>query len=182
MLPAEYNYIIDDEFISDKIYIPNISHEGHVRLLPEEFRLSENIIISSPYDLWINRTQLFPNLIFCECVEKQLSCFNDSLKLSQVIKRLSVLDKYFENYDGTFDKDALGHNARDESDSVKSSTHFSSYRYFKTPDGDYTYFYWHISFGGQFPGRIHFLPSSSHKKGIIGYIGKHLPTSKYSTI
>ncbi|BCN32614.1 hypothetical protein [Anaeromicropila herbilytica] len=181
-LPAEYIYIIDDDFKNENISIPNISEFSHINLLPEKLLLPQNIVISSPHDLWINRYLLFPNLILCDCVEKQLDCFNDSLRLSQVIKRLSILDNYFKKYDGTFDREALGHNARDESESVKTSAHLSSYRYFKAPDGDYTYFYWHISFGGQFPGRIHFLPSPSYKKGIIGYIGKHLPTSKFSTI
>lgn len=33
-----------------------------------------------------------------------------------------------------------------------------------------------------FPGRIHFIPDTEHHLGIIGYIGKHLPTGKFSTI
>lgn len=44
------------------------------------------------------------------------------------------------------------------------------------------YFSWHISFPGNFPGRIYFLPDAEQRVGIIGYLGKHLPTKNYPTI
>jgi len=41
---------------------------------------------------------------------------------------------------------------------------------------------WHISFSGDFPGRIHFIPDTRKLVGIIGYVGKHLSTKDHTTI
>ena len=93
-----------------------------------------------------------------------------------------LLEDYFATYEGVFDKNEVGFGCRTESESVKKDKELNEYRKFVTPYGKEEYFYWHISFPGNYPGRIHFLPDPEHRVGIVGYIGKHLPTSKFSTI
>lgn len=76
----------------------------------------------------------------------------------------------------------VGYGCRSESESVENNTELRSLRTFRTPYGKEEFFSWHISFAGNFPGRIHFIPDAEHKVGIVGYIGKHLPTGKFPTI
>ena len=98
------------------------------------------------------------------------------------MKRIQILEDYFAAYEGVFDKNEVGFGCRTESESVKKDKELNEYRKFVTPYGKEEYFYWHISFPGNYPGRIHFLPDPEHRVGIVGYIGKHLPTPKFSTI
>ena len=56
------------------------------------------------------------------------------------------------------------------------------HRAYSTTSSSLLFFTWHISFAGNFPGRIHFLPDVAHRIGIVGNIGKNLPASRYSKI
>lgn len=138
--------------------------------------------ISSGSDLWDKRGELYPHLIFCEGVKKQLEEARISLQIKNVMQRLQILEDYFKKYKGNFEKESLGYRCRYESNSVQEDEFLKSLRKFKTPYGTEEYFFWHISFPGNYPGRIHFLPDSEHKVGIIGYVGKHLPTKQYPTV
>lgn len=134
--------------------------------------------ISSGQDLWERREELFEHLIFCESVKDQL--YNDPQinHIQQIISRLNILNDYYKNYE-YYSSSKLGHNARTESESVKKNPNLKRERHFKKPDGSYEYFYDHISFSGNYSGRIHFLPDDKNKKICIGYIGKHLPTQDF---
>ena len=164
------------------VSISNWSKLEHIDNLVQEQRYSVKINISSGEELWEKRSYLFPNLVFCDSVEKQLENVSLGLQIRSIIKRLQILDDYFATYEGNFDKDKVGHGCRDESTSVGNNEKYKQLRMFTTPNGEVKFFNWHISFGDNFPGRVHFLPDPAQKKGIIGYIGKHLPTAKFSTI
>ncbi|MFA9377000.1 MAG: hypothetical protein ACERKZ_09650 [Lachnotalea sp.] len=172
-------YELDD---SIKVKIKNISTSLHT--LEYEHIAVENIKfnISSAIDLWEKRNIIFPHLIFCDSVKAQLMTDTEKVHIEQIIKKLNILDKYFGNYDGVFDCKKLGNGARNESDSVKNTPKYYNQRVFMTPYGVSEKFFWHISFPGKYPGRIHFIPDKKTGKCIIGYIGKHLPTSKFTTI
>ena len=98
------------------------------------------------------------------------------------IELIEILEDYFKDFDGRFDKNDVGYRCRGESETVEKSNDLRRLRVFKTPYGKEEFFGWHISFAGNFPGRIHFIPDAEHRLGIVGYIGKHLPTGKFSTI
>ena len=122
---------------------------------------------------------------FCDEVKEQLQNVKIKAHIRNIMKRIQILEDYFSVFDGKFDKNKVGGDCRDESPSVKKNPELRSYRKFKLPNNcgiKSEYFYWHIDFQGDYPGRIHFLPDSKNKKGIIGYIGKHLPTKKFQTI
>ena len=138
--------------------------------------------VSSGKELWEKRESLYPHLVFCDSVEKQLERAGNSLHIRTIMKRLKILEDYFARYDGSFNKEEVGYGCREESESVENNKETKRMRIFKTPYGKDEFFTWHISFSGDYPGRIHFLPDAEHKVGIIGYIGKHLPTSKFTTI
>ena len=145
-------------------------------------RRKSKLLISSGTELWNKREELFPHLIFCESVKKQLEEARVSMQIQTVMNRIQILEDYFATYKGEFDKEKVGYGCRYESESVQKDERLRNMRKFKTPYGEDVFFYWHISFPGNYPGRIHFLPDAKHNMGVIGYVGKHLPTSKYSTI
>lgn len=178
---VEGKYISID--VEDKsVKVRNCGTLDHVEQIVATKRKQALLIISSGDELWEKREQLYPHLIFCESVKRQLKEARVSIQIQTIMKKIQILEDYFATYEGKFDKNQVGFGCRTESDSVKKDKELKEYRKFITPFGKEEYFYWHISFPGNYPGRIHFMPDSEHKVGIIGYIGKHLPTKKFSTI
>ena len=136
--------------------------------------------ISSGYDLWEQRTSLYPNLIFCDSVKAHLYADPERYHIIKIMERLQILQNYFSKKHNSYDPSELGLNARTESESVKTDPELRKYRLFKMPTGEERYFYDHIGFTGKFGGgRIHFYPIIAEQKCYIGYIGRHLPTKKY---
>lgn len=178
-ITGEYNRIERD---GGNVDIPNCSIEEHVDKFIMCQRRRDRLLISSGNELWNKREELFPHLIFCEAVRKQLEEARVSLQIQAVMNRIQILEDYFSTYKGIFDKEKVGYGCRYESESVQTDERLRNMRKFLTPYGSEKYFYWHISFPGNYPGRIHFIPDPEHNIGIIGYIGKHLPTKNYQTI
>ena len=177
----EGKYIsIDAEEVVVKVR--NCSILNHVDRIVANEKRQQSLVISSGIELWEKREQLYPHLIFCESVKKQLEEARVSIQIQTIMKRIQTLEDYFATYEGEFDKNKVGFGCRTESESVKKDKELNEHRKFITPFGKEEYFYWHISFPGNYPGRIHFLPDPEHKIGIVGYIGKHLPTKRFSTI
>lgn len=150
------------------------------RLVTEEKQKTFRMV-SSGRELWEKKESIYPHLVFCECVRKQLEEPRNSLHIKIIMKRLQILEDYFSNFNGKFEKDKLGFDCREESESVKKNKRLRGMRVFELPDKREEFFSWHISFSGNFPGRIHFIPNAKECVGVIGYVGKHLPTSNYPT-
>lgn len=139
-------------------------------------------MVSSGKELWEKRESIYPHLVFCDCVKKQLEEARNSLHIKMIMKRLQILENYFQDYDGKFQKEKVGFRCREESETVKKNEKLRRMRVFELPDKSEEFFSWHISFSGNFPGRIHFIPNAKDGVGIIGYVGKHLPTTNHTTI
>lgn len=165
-----------------QVSIENCCFEEQLYSLREKEKSRTKLMISSGKELWEKRELLYPHLCFCDSVREQLDKERISLHIQMIMKRLQILEDYFKHFDGRFDKNDVGYGCRGESETVEKSDDLRRLRVFKTPYGKEEFFGWHISFAGNFPGRIHFIPDAEHRLGIVGYIGKHLPTSKYSTI
>lgn len=165
-----------------QVCVANCCFEEQLYVLEEKEKNKARLMVSSGKELWEKRKLLYPHLCFCDTVQKQLEEARTSLHVQMVMKRLQVLEDYFQEFDGQFDKNKVGHGCRGESETVETNDELRRLRIFRTPYGKDEFFGWHISFAGNFPGRIHFLPDAEHGVGIVGYIGKHLPTGKYSTI
>lgn len=166
----------------DQVIIENCCLEEHLGLLKETEKSRARLTVSSGKELWEKRGILYPHLCFCDNVQKQLEEARVSLHIQIIMKRLQILEDYFKNYDGQFDKNKVGFGCRGESETVERNDDLRGMRVFKTPYGTTEFFSWHISFAGNFPGRIHFIPNAEHGLGVVGYIGKHLPTGRFSTI
>lgn len=164
------------------VMVGNCCSEEHIRLQEEKEKNKVMSMVSSGKELWDKRKILYPHLQFCDAVEKQLEEARISLHIRMIMKRLQLLEDYFKDFDGHFDKDKVGYGCREESETVEKNDELRHQRIFRTPYGKEEFFTWHISFAGNFPGRIHFIPDAEHETGIVGYIGKHLPTGNYTTI
>lgn len=170
----------DAEIIEKEIIISNISAKTDISLLKKEEKDSIYNNISSGQDFWERKEELFPNLIFCDSVKKQVYQDCEKFHIVKVMDRLQKMQEYFENEHEQYNPKELGMDARTESDSVKSDSELKNERLFKMPSGEEKYFFDHIGFTGKYTGgRIHFLPDVKNKKCYIGYIGRHLKTKKY---
>ncbi len=182
-IPGEYVTLQENEQIFvEPISVRNCSNLKQISEIESEERYQMLLHISSGKELWEKCEELYPHLIFCDSVKKQMEEARVSLQIQNIMRRIQLLEDYFKSYDGKFDKNQLGHGCRYESEDVQKDEKLRNMRKFKTPFGNEEYFYWHISFPGNYPGRIHFLPDAKRRVGIIGYVGKHLPTKKYRTI
>lgn len=136
--------------------------------------------ISSGYDLWDCREELYPNLIFCDSVKVQLYADPERFHIIKIMERLNILQNYFSQKHDFYQPKELGASARTESETVKNDPDLKKYRLFELPTGEQVYFYDHIGFTGKFSaGRIHFYPMVQEQKCYIGYIGRHLPTKNF---
>lgn len=165
-----------------QVAVENCCSEEQLTLLDTKEKARMKLLVSSGKELWEKREALYPHLRFCDCVQEQLREARIFLHIQMIMKRLQVLEDYFKDFDGKFDKNGVGYDCRGESETVEKNVDLRRLRVFRTPYGKEEFFGWHINFAGNFPGRIHFIPDAEHRLGIVGYIGKHLPTGKFSTI
>lgn len=160
--------------------ISNITEKTNLRELIREQSDRAFSSISSGQDLWEHREELFPNLIFCESVKKQLYEDSERYHVIRVMLRLKKMQEYFSEEHEEYDPKEMGLNARTESETVKTDNDLKNKRLFTLPSGKTEYFYDHISFSGKYSdGRIHFLPDVRNMCCYIGYIGRHLRTKKF---
>lgn len=125
--------------------------------------------------IWYERESLFPNLIFCPRVQTQLDQLQVTY-LNQIVKKLEILNRYFEQWDGKFDKSQL---PNVDPESVETLSRFSREHTFRLPDGRELLFSFHIRFTGNYEGRIYFVPDNITGKGVIGHIDGKLPTVNF---
>jgi hypothetical protein len=127
------------------------------------------IEVNNGLDLWHRKKELFPNLLFCEAVSKQLQNINNGEPiLKQIIKRLLELEEYCKSWNtGSFNLDNIPCKVSPESESRLKK--FDRELTFKCPDGIDRIFSYHVRMT---PGawRLHFWALEPGKI-IIGYIG-----------
>ena len=72
---------------------------------------------------------------FCDCVQEQLREARIFLHIQMIMKRLQVLEDYFKDFDGKFDKNGVGYDCRGESETVEKNVDLRRLRVFRTPYG-----------------------------------------------
>lgn len=126
--------------------------------------------------LWEKREELFPNLILCGEVEKQISRIGNSKSFNQIVARLKEFDKAIEDWtEGNFSYRNINKNYSlvISPESKGTMNQYSNERLFSLPNGGTESFELHIKTGDL---RFHFYPDNTTKKVYIGYIGPHLST------
>lgn len=186
---SETKYLLEKRYLDEqtldyeveKIEILHISKQEHlsihqiwiehkIKLLINE-QLSE---IKNHTDFWKKRDELFKQLVFCEEVEFQIASIPFNF-LSNAIQKLLSMNSMIEAMPSDFfEIDKIQLNISPESESTLAQ--LSAERTFLCPDGERRIFNWHIKLPTL---RIYFYPIPESKKCWIGYIGKHLRTTKY---
>ena len=150
-------------------------HYPFIKIRLKHIKLKVLNGIRSGVELWRDKTELFPNLIFCESTEFFLkNLTSDNELFGNLFKKLYEFDLYFSNWEnGDFDKDALTGNVRLESDTRIRK--YSNHLLITGPDNTIRLFSLHCDVGS-WGYRMHFYPDTILRKCIIGYIGKKIGT------
>ncbi|MGB5962756.1 MAG: hypothetical protein WBG73_19115 [Coleofasciculaceae cyanobacterium] len=167
-----------ENFIDERLEIVHASRRNHVQ---EHTNWINNRIRSKVTDgleLWHRKDELFPNLTLCEAVGQQLQSLGAENPMLQPVKnRLLELEDYCKSWtDDAFDPKNI-RNVSPESQVTLQNPKYSKERTFLCPDGKDRVFSWHAKLSSGW--RIYFLPNEQRKM-IIGYVGCHLRTDKYS--
>jgi hypothetical protein len=168
----------NEDLIDEQLEIIHASRSNHVQEHSDWINNHIRSRIVNGLELWNRKEELFPSLIFCEAVSEQLHSLGAENPILQLVKnRLSELEDYCKGWtDEAFEPKSL-RNVSPESQVTLQNPKYSKERTFLCPDGKDRVFSWHakLSFGW----RIYFFPNEQRKM-IIGYVGCHLRTVKYS--
>ena len=127
---------------------------------------------NSIQNFWDDREKLFPNLVFCDKVWRQiqhLSVEDDRFKLMD--EKLKVLDRFVNTWKtGNFEYKNLGlDNSPDTPKRVRDTL---ALRTFTCPDIGNKVFILHVKwYFGSEPFRLYYYPSNIDYKVYVGYIG-----------
>lgn len=153
--------------------IDNLARSNHALPICERHRQSLRDQITSSAELWNNRKQAFPNLLFGPDVEDHLARLNTG-DLGTIVGKLAGLNaaaaEWPEVGGGV---PQWKSKVTDESEPLKNHPKLLAERRFRAYDGTRQLFLWHARFGSS--GRVHFRFDPSSYEIEIGYIGKHLP-------
>jgi hypothetical protein len=166
----------NEDLIDERLEIVHASRSNHIQQHTSWINNRIRSKVTDGLELWSRKDELFPNLILCEAVAVQLQSIS-SEKLQLVKNRLSELEDYCNSWTNeAFEPKSL-RNVSPESQVTLQNPKYSKERTFLCPDGKERVFSWHakLSFGW----RIYFLPNEQRQM-IIGYVGCHLRTVKYS--
>jgi len=143
-------------------------------------KLEEIVIrsISNGTEIIQESERLFPRLSICDSAREQIENLNGGESyFPKLLRQLRVLNKAMEEHnEGAFDPTEL--NWSPESESTMSR--FSDHRKFKCKDGVERTFSFHSKILGA-NQRMYFYPIAEEKTVHIGYLGKHLPTTRFRT-
>lgn len=178
-LDLNYTYLDSEgeDIREESVTVTHASHKDHILEHITWIKERTNPDIQNGSDLWRHRESLFPNLQFCASVDEALQFLNSGADyLHLVRKKLSELEKaclQWQEREGSFDVQLKG-----SVDSEVALQKYAEERTFVCPDGQSRLFSLHIRVTSSW--RIYYYPLGSTKKVIVGYIGKHLSTKKYS--
>jgi hypothetical protein len=157
------------DLVETQEIIKHVSQSNHVKEHLVWINRQIQSEITNGEVLWVQKEELFPSLVFCECVGKQLLDIKESNPLlKQIIKRLFELEEQTQKWtNGNFDINLLPSKVTPESDTRLKK--FQQELTFQCPDGTYRLFDLHLRMT---PGanRLYFFPIEPQKL-IIGYIG-----------
>lgn len=126
--------------------------------------------IANGKELWLRRTDLFPNLDFCNSVKKQIEEMNATeLRFKAVVERLLELQDVARSFDGTPVTPASFRSTTTPESASRINSLGAEFT-FLCPDGTNRLFSWHARYTPG-AGRIHFVPFEAANKILIGYIG-----------
>ena len=179
LIEVKFYELIDDErgeVSEEETFeeINNLARSNHALPICERHRQRLRHQIKSYAELWNNRKQAFPDLLFGPDVEDHLKELNAG-HLETIIGKLAALNAAAADWRnvGGGALPQWGTLVTNESESLQNHPMYVAQRQFIAYDGTRQLFLWHARFGNA--GRVHlrFHPESFNIE--IGYIGRHLP-------
>ena len=152
--------------------IDNLARSDHAPPICERHRQSLRGQITSAEELWDNRKQAFPNLLFGPDIEGHLAKLNTG-DLRTIVGKLASLNAAATEWpDVGGGAPQWKTKVTNESESLRNDNKKREKRRFRSYDGTSQLFVWHARFGDS--GRIHLRFDPSSHEVEIGYIGPHL--------
>ena len=151
----------------------NISIQAHVNTHRDFINSKITKTIFNGRELWLKRTELFPNLRFCDSVRPQIEYMDqNTLGFQQIIDRLFDLQTAAAHFNRIpINPGVFPTKTTPESDGrielLKGKLNFMC------PDGEYRKFSWHCRYTPN-AGRIHFIADVTLNQCLIGYIGQKI--------
>ncbi|MBF0132556.1 MAG: hypothetical protein HQL75_08225 [Magnetococcales bacterium] len=170
--------LIDDGTIREfsKI-VPHASRDVHIDNIHRKWihdRLAKSVF--SGEELWKESSIFFPSLDFCPAVETQMAQLPKEA-LAPILRGLFCLETYCQGWtDGGFNQNSLGCASSTESKSTKAT--YGKERTFLCPNGVERVFSYHVKPGQSW--RIYYDPDPGPGRMYIGYVGRHLPTTRHN--
>lgn len=180
-LEITYTYLdTDGEILEEMVTVTHASHKEHIIEHGSWIKERINTTINNGLDIWQQRERLFPNLQFCDSVGETLQLFNNgNSPLHRVVKKLLELEKFcvqWQEHGGAFDLKNMPLTGSVESEATLKQ-HAKEHT-FRCPDGTEKVFSLHVRI--TLDWRLRYYPVTEKQQLIIGYIGEHLPTKKFS--
>lgn len=150
----------------------------HLDWIKERLRNDNLLSVRDGMTIWKHKSDWFPNLYFCEQVEKKMQALpRGNLLLMPIMKRLQELEDFCNVWrEGPFDHNMMLSKVTNESEATIET--YGNERMFLCHDDTFRMFRWHVRLT---PGawRLYFYPLPEERKLIIGYIGPHLRTVQF---
>ncbi|WIV19195.1 hypothetical protein QPK24_23255 [Paenibacillus polygoni] len=173
-LDIDANYITEDATIYH-LSTPEHVLEVEIRDIIDYLNRQDALNIRHNIELWEKKEILFPTLVFCDNVKKQILKV-ERILLVESIKKILILEHYFSSWDWKgFDYRDLP-NTSPESESTLRT--YEKQHTFRTPFGKTIIVSYHIK-GAAYNNRIYFHIDYEREKIIICSIGEHLPCVTY---
>ena len=176
LLDAQW-MVEEGDIKAETVHVIHAGQPAHVDAHSEWIQERLRSDIRDGNDLWNRRDELFPLLAFCEATKRQIASLSPTM-LRPVVRRLFELYIYCQGWtQGGFDPDQLPTKTTPESQTTLER--YRAQRTWLCPDNVERTFKWHVRLTPH-AWRIYFYPVPANKTIIIGYIGPHLPTTKYN--
>lgn len=170
-------YICESQKSIRMAVVDHVSRETHCDPLAALFRKRHFDSIEDAADFLRDKSVLFPNLIFSPDVDIQVLSIEAQYLLNAMAKLVKMNETVTEWQAAGSVAPVYRFQWRGESTSTMSNPTYRKARVFSIPSGGEAVFENHLDFSDRH--RIHFLEDRATRTIIIGYIGDHLPTTKY---
>jgi len=169
----------DGDVFTSNVQITNFSHDSHFVFHSNWLTEKLQRTVTNGEKLWADRESLFTKLIFCRKTHAQISVLDSSnANFAQIVSLLSELESYCNKWkDGGFDRYFFS--VACDPSSKATLEKFGNEYFFTSPNESRFLCHWHLRLPVN-SWRIYFYPDCESRSIVVGHIGPHLPTVKFS--
>jgi len=181
VISLEIGYLDEYEnYIKDKISVRHMSKLSHLKEHDDWLKIATSVYPLNGKELWNQRSELYPSLLFCDNVFISLRNLTSSHPVfKQICTRLQKVNDYFINWSfASSSFESFPYKVSPESESTLTT--YKKEHTFKDPEGVDRLFSFHFRIT-PLEWRIFFEVDYSKQRVIIGHIGDKLPNVTYPT-